>query len=107
MSAIEVLVVVVFGCIGYFAVSAIVSFAMKRVGAKSNSDTNSSFSRKSQNQNTHDHQRKPFFHEGNDISTSWFLILNVPQTASLEIITSAYKSKQINAAYDYASKLCK
>jgi DnaJ-domain-containing protein 1 len=69
-------------------------------------------------------------HEEALISSSWFRILEVPETASREEIVSAYKlkirqyhpdkvaslglelrelaelkSKQINAAYDYALKL--
>jgi len=68
--------------------------------------------------------------KGDDLPSSWFRILGIPETATVEEITAAYKqqisqyhpdkvaslgaelrelaefkSKQINAAYDYAKKL--
>lgn len=130
MSANEVLVVIVFGYIGYLIVSIFISFVMKKIGAKSTPYASSSSSSESQSQNRHDYQKKTINHDGDDISISWFRILDVPKTASLEIIKSAYKrqisqyhpdkvasmglelkelaelkTKRINAAYDYASKL--
>lgn len=128
MSFNEILVVVVFGYLGYLLVS--VLFAPKNSGDQSNHHANSTSSGESQNHNSRSHEQESPMHDGDDISASWFRILDVPNTASREIIATAYKrkisqyhpdkvaslgselkelaelkSKQINAAYSYAMNL--
>jgi DnaJ-domain-containing protein 1 len=110
VSSNEVWVAIVFGYIGYLIVSVFISAKTKN--------------------NSQDFQQNTSTHDTDDISSSWFHILDVPKTASFEIISSAYKrkisqyhpdkvsslgselrelaelkSKQINAAYNYAKKL--
>ncbi len=130
MSANEVWVAIVFGYIGYLIVSVFLSKKMKPNKPKSNSYSNKKFSSQSQNESSQDYQKEPSAHDGDLVGANWFHILNVPKTASMEIITSAYKrkiseyhpdkvanlgselkelaelkSKQINAAYNHAKKL--
>jgi DnaJ-domain-containing protein 1 len=130
MSAIEVLVVIVFAYLGYLISSVLISKKTKPDGADSNPHANSTSSSESQSNYSQGYQQESRAHENDDISSSWFRILEVPKTASLEIIASAYKrkisqyhpdkvanlgselrelaelkSKQINSAYDYAKKL--
>lgn len=129
MSSMEVLVVVVFAYIGYLLVSIFI-FPKKNKGASSNPHENANSSSESQYQNSQGYQQESKAHDGDEISTSWFHILDVPKSASLEIIASAYKrkisqyhpdkvanlgselkelaelkSKQINSAYNYAKKI--
>lgn len=129
MSSMEVLVVVVFAYIGYLLVS-IFMFPKKNKGANSNPQEDTNSASESQYRNSHGYQQESKAHDGDEISTNWFHILEVPKTASLEIIASAYKrkisqyhpdkvenlgselkelaelkSKQINSAYNYAKKM--
>jgi DnaJ like chaperone protein len=109
----------VFGYLGYLIVRVFLN--PKDSEAKPNSEDTKSW--------RSDHHESPV-NDGDDISANWFHILDVPKTASREIITSAYKrkisqyhpdkveslgfefkqlaelkSKQINAAYNYAKQL--
>ena len=130
MSSLEIVVVIVFAYIGYLIVNVFISSKEKSKGANSNPHANNTSSRESQNQNSKGYQQESKAHDGDYISANWFNILDVPRTASLEIIASAYKrkisqyhpdkvanlgselkeladlkSKQINAAYNHAKQL--
>lgn len=123
MSPNEVLVVVVFGLIGYWIVSALIS-------PNRNSAQGESHASEPGDRNSQGSKNNSSVHNSEDMATNWFNILDVPQTASSEMITSAYKrkisqyhpdkvaslgdelkdlaeakSKQINTAYNYIKKI--
>jgi DnaJ-domain-containing protein 1 len=128
-------IVIVVGCalLGYWVVSSIIGSKATSARTDKQPVTDSSSSQDSRQQDNQYHasdkQRSPV-HEEEHIPTSWFHILEVSESATAGEISAAYKkiisqyhpdkvatlgkdlralaelkSKQINAAYDYALKL--
>ncbi|HPI66496.1 MAG: J domain-containing protein [Burkholderiaceae bacterium] len=127
MTSTEIIVIVGGLLLGYWIVASL--FNKKPVS----STTNSNNSSKDEPQENRSHAEEPDHNNSGEeeyIPTSWFRILEVSQSATKEQIVTAYKqkirqyhpdkvaqmgaeiralaefkSKQINAAYDYAMKL--
>jgi DnaJ like chaperone protein len=121
MSANEVIVVIVFGLLGYWIVGAL-------MGWKHNEKANSTPTDKDDEPSYQDFKEETV--NTKDIDSCWFEILEVPKVSSIEEITTAYKrkisqyhpdkvaslgaefkelaetkSKEINAAYAYAKRI--
>ena len=124
MTSMEFLVVVVFALLGYWIVGA---FLNRRPPGASNSSANASHT--DAEAKARESQQEQAARD-DSIADAWYRVLGVPENASKEQITEAYKkmisqyhpdkvahlghdlrdlaetkSKQINAAYDYSMKL--
>lgn len=126
MTYVEIIVIVGGLLLGYWIVTILVN---KKLVSSTNSNNNPK-NGPQQNRSLHDAPDNDHSGEEDDIPTSWFRILEVSEGASPEQVVAAYKhkicqyhpdkvaqmgaeirelaeakSKQINAAYDYAIKL--
>jgi len=120
MNANEVIVVIVFGLMGYWIVGALMGWK--------NNEKASSTSTDKDDEPSYKHFKDESVNT-KDIGSCWFKILEIPEVSSIEEITAAYKrkisqyhpdkvanlgaefkelaetkSKEINAAYAYAKK---